>query len=159
MNDYVGAYDTRPVASRPDRPMLFDLAPLAQTRGYWQRGLTLLGADMRKITMAAGQSTSMALHWAASAPLAGTEEVFVSLVGADGHPALALAPQCASGPLTEWHTQKENTTSFALAADAGIPPGQYSVQVGLRDRATGAPLPLADGSATLPVATLTVSVR
>ena len=79
--------------------------------------------------------------------------------GGDGRPALALAPQCASGPPTEWHTQRENTTAFALAADAGIPPGQYSVQVGLRDRATGAPLPLADGSTALPIATLKVSVR
>ncbi|HET9224072.1 MAG TPA: hypothetical protein VFO07_16280, partial [Roseiflexaceae bacterium] len=63
------------------------------------------------------------------------------------------------GPPSEWHAQKESTTSFALAADARIPPGRYSVQVGLRDRATGALLPLADGSAALTVADLIVSVR
>ena len=74
MNDYVGAFDTRPVADLPAQPMLFDLAPLAQTRGYWQRGLALQGADMRKIIMAAGQSTNLVLHWAASAPLSGDEE-------------------------------------------------------------------------------------
>jgi 4-amino-4-deoxy-L-arabinose transferase-like glycosyltransferase len=159
MADYGGVFDTRPVASRPARPMLFDLAPLGQTRGYWRRGLALQRADMRKITMAAGQSTTLVLHWAASAPLAGDEEVFVALVGGDGRPAVALAPQCASGPPSEWHTRADHTTSFALAADAGIPPGQYSVQVGLRDRATGAALPLDDGSTALTIATLRVSVR
>jgi hypothetical protein len=159
MNDYTGAFDARPVATRPTRPMLFDLAPRAQTRGYWQSGLALERADMRKITMAAGQSTTMVFHWVASAALVGDQEVFVSLVDGSGRAAVALNPLCASGPSSEWHTREENMTSFALAADARIPPGQYSVQVGLRDRTTGAPLPLADGSSTLPIATLTVSVR
>jgi hypothetical protein len=159
MNDYVGSFDTRPVAGYPERPMLFDLAPRPQAGADWQRGLTLLRADMRQIVMAAGQSTTLVLRWRAAAQLTGDEEIFVSLVGEDGRPAAALAPQCTSAPLPEWHTHKENTASFALAADARIPPGQYSVQVGVRDRATGAPLRLADGSAALTIATLTVSVR
>jgi hypothetical protein len=159
MNDYIGAFDTRPVASYPDRPILFDLNPNPQTSAHWQRGLTLLRADMRRITMAAGQSTMLLLRWRAFAQLTDDEEVSVSLVDSAGRPAVPLTPLCASGPPSEWHAQKENTTSFALAADTRIPPGQYSVQVGLRDRATGATLPLANGSATLPIATLTVSVR
>jgi Dolichyl-phosphate-mannose-protein mannosyltransferase len=159
MGDYIGAFDARPVVDLPKQPMLFDLAPQAQTSADWQRGLSLERADIRQITMAAGQSTTLVFHWRAAGSLAGDEQVFVSLVGDDGRPVGAVAPLCASGPVAEWHAQKDNTTSFTLGADASIPPGRYSVQVGVRERGSGAALPLNDGSAALTVATLNVRVR
>jgi hypothetical protein len=159
MRDYVEAFDGRPVAARPDRTMLFGLEPQPQTSADWQRGLSLQRVDMRRLTMVAGQATTLVFHWRAAAPLTGNQAVFVSLIDEAGRPAKDLPPLCASGPPSEWHTQKDSTTSFTLSAASDLAPGRYRVQVGLRDHTTGAALPLADGSATLTVATLAVSVR
>ncbi|HEX5688356.1 MAG TPA: hypothetical protein VFX76_00040, partial [Roseiflexaceae bacterium] len=98
-------------------------------------------------------------YWRADAPLAAEDTVVVSLIDENGRSVAEVARLCQSGSPAEWRADKSSTTSFTVAADASVPPGRYSVQVGIRQAGAGALMPLADGTSTLPVGTLSVTER
>ncbi|MFL5801213.1 MAG: glycosyltransferase family 39 protein [Roseiflexaceae bacterium] len=156
LSDYIDAFDARRVISLPKQRLVFKLAPLAPERVDWRGGVTLEQAQMRRIDMVAGQSTTLTFRWQAAQPLDPDDEVFVDIVDGAGRTVASVRPLCQSEPPAQWHTHDSNTTTFTLDADANIPPGSYTIRVGMRQSQTGVRLPLSNGTDALQVATLII---
>jgi len=157
LDDYISAFDARPVISLPARRMLFGLAPQAQPRAYWRWGVALEQADIRRLAFVPGQTTTLVFHWQAAGPLDQDAEAFVDLVNSSGRSIPGVNRLCDSAPPAEWYAHESNTTSFTLTADPSIPPDTYTLRVGLRHAQTGARIQLSDGADALTVATLMVT--
>jgi hypothetical protein len=153
LSSYNDAFDARRVIDLPSQRLVFSLAPLEQGPVGWRDGVTLDQAQMRRVDMVDGQSTTLTFQWRAAGPLDQDDEVFANIVDGVGRTVASVRPVCQSAPLAEWHTHDSNTTTFALDADASVPPGSYTIQVGVRHSQTGARLPLSSGTDALPVAT------
>jgi 4-amino-4-deoxy-L-arabinose transferase-like glycosyltransferase len=155
-SDYTDVFDARQVVSLPKQRLVFQLAPLGAAPVRWEQGVTLAHTQMRHIDMVAGQSTTLLFQWQAKAPLTPGDEVFVNIVDPTGQTVASVRPSCHSGPPAEWYTHDDNTTTFALDADAAIPPGNYTIRVGIRQSQSGERLPLDNGTDTAQVATLVI---
>jgi 4-amino-4-deoxy-L-arabinose transferase-like glycosyltransferase len=159
LRDYAPLFDERQVIDLAVRPLLFELAPLPGASGRWQNGATLERADMRSVQMVAGQSTTLTLNWRADAPLDAADQAVVALVDEQGRTVADVVRLCQSGSPAEWRPDRSSTTSFTIAADATIPPGRYTLQVGIRQAGSGALAPLSEGGSMLAVGSLTVTQK
>ena len=60
------------------------------------------------------------------------------------------APYCGGDPPEEWYTLYVNDIAFKVAPTSQMPPGNYTLRVGLRNGQTNQWLPLASGGKTVP---------
>jgi hypothetical protein len=118
-------------------------------RGYTLRGATVSPGDIVQVT----------LFWETTAPLATRYKVFLHLLDAGG----ALVAQRDAEPggnmavTTGWTPGDVVVDNHGILVPADAPPGRYQLRLGLYPLGDpAARLPLADGSDTLELATVTV---
>lgn len=115
-----------------------------------------------------GDSLYLTLYWQADGPTAASYTAFTHIVGAtinpkDGTPVWAghdLIPANAERPTTSWQPGEDIRDPHVLTLDPDTPPGEYVLEAGLYDVATGRRLRVhqADGRVDerIVLATLTV---
>lgn len=110
--------------------------------------VTLLGYDLQ-LPGTADQALTVTLHWQADQPIALSYKVFVHLDDAAGQVATQRDdyPLQGARPTTSWLPGEEIADRYQVPMPAGIPPGRYTLAVGLYDPVTGARLsPVEDGA-------------
>jgi hypothetical protein len=143
------------------RPHLTRLSvpyPLPQPYGD---GLTFIGYDQDRTTMAADGTLRLDLYWTARARPAARYQTVVHLVGADGlrwSPADSFRPRgyARHPPTTAWRPGRYALDSHEVEPLPGTPPGMYDVVLTVFDRRTLAPLSLLNeqGQPAAPALTL-----
>jgi hypothetical protein len=121
--------------------------PLPQHRLQAQFGdrIALIGFDISAPIVEAGQSRArVTLYWQALTPISTDYTVFVHLLDGQGnlrsqHDSM---PQQGRYPTSLWSTGETVPDVHDLALRADMPPGDYTVRVGLYDLQTGQRLPL-----------------
>ncbi len=135
----------------------------------WYRlgdGATLIGYDFEGKDLRAGQSASLTLFWRTEAPIAERMKRFVHLVSAEGVTVAQWEDWPVEGayPTDLWLWQHTIADAIELSVPPSALPGEYRLEVGLRDpvtlRRAAVALrgqdPVVGGVVTLPV---TVVVR
>lgn len=158
LDDYRATFDAQPVTHFPLQRSLIEVVPQYGLDVPWQRGVLLRGYDLDRQRLAPGQVATLVLYWREHATIEAGYEPVIHVLDSSGRRVGVAAPHCDVAP-AEWNTQYLRGVAFTVTAGAGMPPGTYTLQVGLRHAQTGAWLPTAGGASALPFATLTVVVR
>ncbi len=114
----------------------------------------LAGYDLPMTTFHASESVSITLYWRVDVPLETSYTAFVHLLGAQFNSAqgnflwgqVDRVPCDAGCPTTAWTPNETVPDVYRVRIDPHAPAGRYKIEVGLYDAATGARLPLADGT-------------
>jgi uncharacterized membrane protein len=129
----------------PATPTLQTLTPLDLAFGS---AIRLTGFSLNQSTFHPGDTLSLLLHWTAGQPVPSDYTVFVHLLAPDGqrvaqHDAFPtwLTPQ----PTSQWPLQQPILDNHRLTIPANLPPGFYTLQLGLYHAQTLARLPLSSG--------------
>jgi hypothetical protein len=153
--DYEAAYDAAPVPNFPLRRLLSGVVPQVRQETPWRDGFALRGFDLDRATAAPGQDAFLTLYWRASAAQPASLAPAVQIRDARGRAVAEAAPYCGGMPADAWHTTYVNDTPFRVSA-AGLAPGVYTLHAGVRDRSTGAWMPLAGGGDLVELAEIVV---
>ncbi|HEX9370918.1 MAG TPA: glycosyltransferase family 39 protein [Roseiflexaceae bacterium] len=159
LDDSRAAFDQAPLLDQAALPVRFVVEPRPYPPTPWQRSLLLEEGGLDYQRLRPGQATTFWFHWLVTGPLAPDDRMVVDMLDGRGQTVASASPLCNEELSPKWAAGKRLNMSFTLAADTSLPPGQYTVVVGLRDGGTGAPLPLKSGAAALPIAALTVTGR
>jgi hypothetical protein len=110
-------------------------------------GLRLLGYDLARSSLHSSETLSMTLYWQATTPVESAAKVFIHLYDAQGHLRSQTDgwPTLGTRPPYTWAANEVVSDPRFLALPADLPPGRYSLEVGLYDEAGR----LAASSATL----------
>lgn len=154
--DYAPTFDAQPVPDFPLQRILLEMAPQYELESTWQQGLRLRGYDLDRRHLVRGQTATLSLFWQATRPLADDYELVVDVLDYTGQRVMRASPACGDTPPSAWYPYYFSDTSFTVTAGAQLPPGEYTLQVGLRDIERDEWLPLADGSDTLNLTRLTI---
>lgn len=149
LEDYAAAFDARAIPHFQLQRILLEFAPQHALDRWWQQGVRLRGYDLNRQSLVPGETARISLFWQATQPVSTDYEVFVDLLDATGNRVGTAQPYCESRPPAEWYQHYFIDTSFTITADASWTPGVYTLDVGLRHRANGMPLPLVDGTTSL----------
>jgi hypothetical protein len=142
--DYAPRFDAAPVPDFPLRRLVSGVVPQVRAETAWRDGFALRGFDLDRAALGPGDVAFLTLYWRASAALPGSLAPAVQIRDAAGRPVAEARPYCGGMPADAWQGSYVNDTPFRIEA-AGLPPGDYTLHVGVRDRATGAWRPLAAG--------------
>jgi len=106
--------------------------------------LKLVGYDLAANTLAAGSSLNLTLYWQDLAPLALDYTVFVHVTDSAGQVRAQADAQPLGGraPTSWWRPGELFRDPRTVSLGSDLPPGSYSLSVGLYDLATGERLPL-----------------
>jgi len=109
------------------------------------QAVRLLGYDVEP-AVRPGEAIHLKLYWQALAPIAGSYTVFTHLIDAQGqsqsgHDGL---PVRGARPTAGWAPGEVIVDEHDIAVPAGAPPGDYTIEVGLYNAATGVRLPAVD---------------
>ncbi|MFQ5594064.1 MAG: hypothetical protein ACE5HA_07935, partial [Anaerolineae bacterium] len=137
--------------AQPDHVMSSRIGDNAQFLGY-----RLRDAEGKPIkVLEPGQTIYLDLFWRTATPIDRRLTVFAHLLGTAYNPA-TNGPVWAGHdsellmgavPTTQWPTDTVIVDRHPLTLDAGAPAGEYQIEIGLYDTATGERLPVAgDGS-------------
>jgi hypothetical protein len=143
--DYAAGFDATPVPDFPLRRVLSGVVPQVRLETPWASGFTLRGFDLDRARLGPGDLAFVTLYWRAERALPPGLVPAVVVHDAAGNELGELASTCGGMPSDAWHSASRNETPFRLLADE-LPPGEYTLLAGVRDSASGAWLPLADGS-------------
>jgi 4-amino-4-deoxy-L-arabinose transferase-like glycosyltransferase len=115
----------------------------------WLDGIGLLGDDVAPNPASPGQKLTLTLYWSARARPSADYTVFVHLLDGSGH-VVAQAdapPQDGRNPTSLWDNGDTIADPHELALDRNLPPGSYSLEIGLYQPGNGQRLAVAtDGS-------------
>jgi hypothetical protein len=108
----------------------------------------LLGYDLDASEAKPGGSVRLTVHWRALAAMDTSYTVFAHLVGPDGKiwGQKDSVPVDGTRPTTGWLTGEVIADRYEIPLRADAPPGDYVLEVGLYDAATGARLQAVDAS-------------
>ena len=107
---------------------------------------TLLGYDLVSDTLAPGQSFDLTLYWQAQATAGTSYVVFVHLLD-EAERIYAQSdrvPAASTRPTTGWLPGEVIRDAHTLTLAPDAPPGQYVLEVGMYDPASGERLPVLD---------------
>jgi hypothetical protein len=123
------------------------LAPAA-AGAAWRNGISLSSAGADLTDVSAGDIIPLALSWTASSAPTTNYSVFVHLGLADGPPLAQNDAAPASGfrPTASWRRGEIILDQRGVLIPPGIPPGRYTLFVGLYDPTTGERLKLISGA-------------
>jgi hypothetical protein len=110
--------------------------------------IDFLGYDLGSEEIQAGTPISLTLYWQSAAPVDKSYAVFVHLLGPDGQVwAQQDNPPGQGGlPTSGWLPGESLTDNYRLTLDPGAPAGEYRIEVGMYDPATGVRLSVSDVS-------------
>jgi mannosyltransferase len=110
---------------------------------------------------AGGDIIPLDLTWVALKPLSINYKVFAHLV--DAHGQLVAQhdgePENGFSPTNRWQVGEEVSDKVGILVPVGIPPGEYSIVIGLYRGDTGERLKLKDGTDALTLGSLTIDKR
>ncbi|RLC86080.1 MAG: hypothetical protein DRJ03_09865, partial [Chloroflexi bacterium] len=108
---------------------------------------TLLGYDLSRVAIAPGQSLTLTLYWRAEATARTSYVAFAHLLdGAERiHAQSDRVPAAGARPTTGWLPGEIISDAFVLTTTLDVPPGEYVLEVGMYDPASGERLCLPDG--------------
>lgn len=149
------AYDAAPVPFFPLRRLLSGVVPQFEQTTAWRDGFALRGFDLDRTVLDGDAVAFLTLYWRADTDLPDTLGPVVELRDAGGRVVAEAEQFCGGVPAELWQQTYVNDTPFRIAANT-LAPGRYTLHVGVRDVVTESYVPLADGSATIQLATLTV---
>jgi 4-amino-4-deoxy-L-arabinose transferase-like glycosyltransferase len=94
--------------------------------------ITLLGADYPQ-QIEAGSTLPLTLYWVADRAMKNSYTVFVHLVDASGNKLtqIDVAPRSGTYPTSLWSRNEVVVDEVTLTLPADLPPGQFSMRVGL----------------------------
>jgi hypothetical protein len=156
LNTFAGAYDARPVTNLAFQRLLDVPVPQYPVRTRWEGNVELLGYDLDQRALTPLRPTTLMLYWQAHAAIDPHYQPFVEVLDGQGTLVTTGTPYCGSERPTTIGPNQPASTAFTLTGGAHVPPGTYTLRVGLRHTQTGAVLPTADGVPALAVGTLTV---
>lgn len=156
-SDEIAAYDARTLHALPVRNAL--KAPLPQHAhvAAWGNGLSLVGYDLPRPTLAPGQRGDLTLYWDAAQQPRYDYEPRVGVYDAQGNRVGMAMPYCQPPAASEWLTVDTNTLRYRLQGDAPLAPGTYTLRLTLHDPTTDQPLPLPDGNDSVTLTSITVA--
>ncbi len=108
--------------------------------------VTFLGYDLDSTTPTPGGSLRLTLYWQAVQPMTTSYTVFVHLI--DGQEKIwgqvDSLPVQRTRPTTGWLPGEVVADTYDIPVSRTAPPGEYAIEIGLYDAATGARLPAYD---------------
>jgi 4-amino-4-deoxy-L-arabinose transferase-like glycosyltransferase len=112
---------------------------------------TLLGLDLAPVQVTAGESLTVKLVWKAEAAMPVSYLAFVHLLGPDGlvYGQLDHVPGDGAYPTSGWLPGEIVSDTYQIEVNLEAPPGDYQLEIGLYDPATGQRLPVGDGDRVL----------
>jgi hypothetical protein len=153
--DYAAAYDAAAVGNFPLRELVSGVVPQVALGTRWRDGFALRGYDLDRTTLEAGEVAFLTLYWRADQPLPASLAPVVQIRDGAGKVVGEGEPFCSGMPADAWQRTYVNDTPFRLMAD-GLPPGDYTLHVGVRDSQTGAWAPVGVGGELLELTRITV---
>jgi hypothetical protein len=154
--DATRMFDEHPIVSFTPPGTLYQIQPQSHPDTSWQGGVLLQWHGQDYTLLAPGQAAMLWFHWQATAAIDKDYQLAVDVLDSKGTIVASAQPLCRPEPPAEWHNHGGTDVSFTLTGDPRMLPGMYTIQVGFRQRHTGAWLRLANGGDALTVATLTV---
>jgi len=131
----------RPAAADVQHPLVADLGDSVRLVGY----------NLEAAVWNPGQTVRLTLYWQARKEMNTGYVVFVHLVGphnpATGNPLWGqedVPPQYGERPTTGWSPGEVVADPHQVQIAAAAPPGEYELQIGMYDPATGRRLPVYD---------------
>jgi hypothetical protein len=129
------------------RPRDF-VSPAIQNPATYRLGndIAFLGSDQEKVVVRPGDPLNLTLFWQALNLVDRSYTVFVHLLGADGQ-VLAQQdspPGGGASPTSSWVPGEYITDTYQLPVKPDIPAGEYHIEIGMYDPATGVRLPVLD---------------
>jgi hypothetical protein len=117
------------------------------------RGVRLLGYDMSPAPAKAGDILTLTLYWQARTAVEQRYKVFTHLLGETFNAQTGSfiwgqqdnEPASDTRPTTTWRVGEVIVDEYAILVDPTAPAGQYSVEIGMYEPATGTRLPVLDG--------------
>jgi hypothetical protein len=137
----------RMAVSTPAR--LFQVPPMDVAADVaWENGIHLVGYDLAKESVERGDGAELTLYWQTQADITTSLTVFVHIYDADGATIAQQdsIPLGGARPTTGWAPGEILVDRYAIPIPANIPPGRYSIRVGLYDAVTSQRVHLNDGS-------------
>jgi hypothetical protein len=112
----------------------------------------LVGYDLGEETVEPGDTVSLTLYWQAREPVEQRYKVFTHLLGETFNARRGSflwgqqdnEPADGSLPTTTWRLGSTVVDAYAIPLDPDAPAGEYGIEVGLYNPATGERLPLLD---------------
>ncbi len=116
------------------------------TEANFSGQIKLLGYTLNAEKIKPGDSVQLTLYWQALANMETSYTVFTHLIDEnerimgqkDNHPVSGLYPT------TEWTPGEEVVDRYEIATGPEIPPGEYSIEIGLYELESGERLPILD---------------
>jgi hypothetical protein len=120
-------------------------------RATFGENIWLTGYSLDRAEVAPEQTLLLTLRWQTAAPLAKNYTVFAHVIGGT-NPAtqspiwaqMDSEPVGGSRPSTGWRVGELIEDRYGLLMPSNIPPGEYSIEIGMYDTATLARLPVFD---------------
>jgi hypothetical protein len=137
------AVDSHPQAAIGQAP------PLARPVGHTFGGQALLTSyDLQPPAPRAGQELSVELQWRALAQFADNYTIFVHLLDSSNRVVAQRdsQPQRGQLPTVLWQLGQTLNDRYVVQIPAGLPAGDYQLEVGMYLQSTGVRLPLSDGT-------------
>ena len=111
-----------------------------------------LGFDLERDTYSTGEAIHLVLHWEALSPMDTSYVVFTHLLGQEYNPQrgnfiwgqVDSLPLGGSYPTTGWAPGERVADEYWILIDPQAPPGDYELEVGMYEPATGVRLPVFD---------------
>jgi hypothetical protein len=125
---------------RPELPMQH------ATEANFSGQLKLLGYSLKAEEIQPGDSVQLTLYWQALANMETSYTVFTHLIDQDEQIMGQKDNPPVSGlyPTTEWTPGEKIVDRYEIATGPEIPPGEYSIEIGLYELDSGGRLPVLD---------------
>jgi hypothetical protein len=110
--------------------------------------MTLIGYDLARATVRAGEPLQIKLYWRAERSMAKDYSLFLHLVDGQGQLVAQQdsAPANGNAPTLWWQPGDQLPDEHELVLPAGLPAGAYVLELGVYDSANGMRLPLLDAA-------------
>jgi hypothetical protein len=131
----------------PEGERTFEVPPMQVTlRANLNDEVELLGYDLERATVQAGQVVSCTLYWRALGAIERSYTVFTHLTDADGRTwgQWDNQPQQGRAPTTRWIPGQVIADPYHIPVSADAPPGPLELRVGMYELRTMTRLPVRD---------------
>ncbi|MCU0494352.1 MAG: glycosyltransferase family 39 protein, partial [Chloroflexaceae bacterium] len=140
-SDYRASFDSAALTNFPLRRLLTGVAPQQRSEATWNNGAGLRGYDLDRPTLRPDQVGHLTLYWRAETALPPGIVPMVEIRDINGVVVGQGVQHCTGEPSEVWQGNYLNDWPFLVRA-AGLPAGDYTLHVSLRD-GQGGLLPLA----------------
>ena len=137
------------LATPPPLPTGLDIShPMLATLGDQVR---FLGYDLSPESVRAGEALSFTLYWQALRPMDVSYSVFTHLLGPSDQVLGQMdgIPGGGANPTTQWQPGEVIADEYTFIVQAGAPPGEHPLEVGMYRLETATRLPVTDAGGQL----------